>query len=95
MKNSDGNICQSCGMPIRKIADFGTCGDGSINTDYCKFCYKEGDFLDAGISMEEKIKKNIKLAIMAGIPKKKAMQDAMTIIPRLRRWQRENTTKLV
>lgn len=94
MKNSAGNICQSCGMPIKGISDFGTDSDGSINTDYCRYCFKEGDFLDAGISLEEKIKKNIKLAVMAGIPENAARRNAREIIPRLRRWRKKSTSEL-
>lgn len=33
-------ICQSCGMPITSDELLGTNEDGSINTDYCKYCYE-------------------------------------------------------
>ena len=38
-------FCQSCGMPLTKNEDCGTNADGSINFDYCQYCYKEGQFL--------------------------------------------------
>lgn len=33
----------------------GTNEDGSINTDYCKYCYEQGEFIDK-VSMKEYIK---------------------------------------
>ena len=42
-KKADLKICQSCGMPIGSKDDFGTNADGSINEDYCKYCYVNGE----------------------------------------------------
>ncbi len=36
-------LCQSCGMPLTpKVC--GTNADGTTHFDYCKYCYKEGEF---------------------------------------------------
>ena len=45
-------LCQSCGMPLSNEADCGTEPDGSINFDYCKYCYDKGEFKQQ-ITMEE------------------------------------------
>lgn len=37
----ENKICQSCGMPIASNEQLGTNKDGSINTDYCKYCYEK------------------------------------------------------
>lgn len=37
------HICQSCGMAMHN-SDFGRNADGSVNTDYCKYCYPDGKF---------------------------------------------------
>ena len=37
-------ICQSCAMPLTSDDMFGTNADGSINEDYCKWCYTDGEF---------------------------------------------------
>ena len=34
-------ICESCGMPITSKDQLGTNLDGSINEDYCKYCYEK------------------------------------------------------
>ncbi|MFX0557889.1 zinc ribbon domain-containing protein [Maribacter sp. CXY002] len=88
MKTLDHDICQSCGMPIKKVTDFGTYEDGSYNSNYCHFCFKDGKFTDAGISLEDKIAKNIQIAIKRGMPERKAHNLATTILPTLKRWQK-------
>ena len=47
------HICQSCGMAMHN-SDFGKNADGSINTDYCKYCYPDGKFVK-NETMEEMI----------------------------------------
>ena len=47
-------ICQSCGMPMTTAEQFGTNADGSQNTDYCVYCYKDGAFLQ-NLTMDEMI----------------------------------------
>ncbi|WP_424367074.1 zinc ribbon domain-containing protein, partial [Maribacter sp.] len=37
MKSLDNTVCQSCGMPIHHLADFGTNKDHTVNTEYCHF----------------------------------------------------------
>lgn len=47
-------FCQSCGMPLTNSEMCGTNADGSINFDYCQYCYKDGRFLQE-CSMNEMI----------------------------------------
>ncbi len=89
MKTSEKNICQSCGMPMRKMSDFGTYKDGSINTEYCFYCYQDGQFTDNEITLEEKMAKNIALAQKLGISKDKARKMARDILPKLHRWSKK------
>lgn len=81
-------ICQSCGMPIDKDPNKGgTNADKSKSEAYCSFCYVDGRFTDEGISVGEKIEKNIRIAISMNIPENKAREMAETIIPTLERWK--------
>ncbi|MFC1655600.1 zinc ribbon domain-containing protein [Patescibacteria group bacterium] len=83
-----GPMCQSCGMPLKEDAHHGTNEDGSKNEEYCKFCYQDGDFTDAGISMEDKIEKIVQLAVsQMGMQEDEARAMANSIIPKLKRWQ--------
>lgn len=51
---SEMTFCQSCGMPLEADEHFGTNKDGSKNTDYCAYCFKDGAFT-ADITMDEMI----------------------------------------
>jgi len=39
----DMKFCQSCGMPLTDEV-LGTNADGTLNQDYCKYCYVDGHF---------------------------------------------------
>ena len=86
MNLSEKKICQSCGMPMRNQADFGTNIDNSRNDEYCHYCFSQGEFTDPGITMEEKITKIITLAEKIGMPKEEASKLANATIPKLKRW---------
>lgn len=47
-------FCNSCGRPIVK-ADYGTNADGSLNDEYCKDCFQNGEFTEPDITLEEMI----------------------------------------
>jgi hypothetical protein len=80
-------VCQSCGMPMYDACRFGTNKDGSLNSEYCHFCYQHGDFVDSGISLQQKIDKNIAMAVTMGIDEKEATDLANGTLPYLKRWQ--------
>ena len=44
-------FCNSCGRPIVK-ADYGTNADGSLNDEYCKDCFQNGEFTEPDITLE-------------------------------------------
>ena len=37
-------ICQCCGMPLNEDNTISREPDGSLNEDYCKWCYADGKF---------------------------------------------------
>ena len=37
-------VCQCCGMPLTEDAMLSREPDGSINEDYCRWCYTDGEF---------------------------------------------------
>ncbi|MGZ4906637.1 MAG: zinc ribbon domain-containing protein [Halobacteriota archaeon] len=88
MEFSQEPICQSCGMPLRKAEDFGTDGDGRKSEEYCFHCFKDGHFLDEGITLQEKIEKNVAFGIEMGMSDDEARHMCETILPQLKRWQR-------
>ncbi|MDR2963750.1 MAG: zinc ribbon domain-containing protein [Bacteroidales bacterium] len=81
-------ICQSCGMPLEKDPNKGgTNADGSKSDIYCSFCLQNGKFTDEGISLQEKIAKNVQIAVRMGMPEEKARALAESTLPNLARWK--------
>jgi hypothetical protein len=81
-------ICQSCGMPLQKEEDYGTNVDGSKSEEYCFHCFQNGKFLDEGITLREKIDKNVKFAVQMGISEDEAGKMASSVLPKLKRWKK-------
>jgi hypothetical protein len=81
-------ICQSCGMPMKKSKDFGTNVDGNRNDNYCCFCFKNGDFTNPDLTMEQMINKLVGFADRMGMTQSQAKELAQTVIPKLKRWQK-------
>lgn len=52
-------ICQSCGMNMDRIEDFGTNADKTPNDDYCVYCFKDGSFTN-NYTIEEMVENNLK-----------------------------------
>ena len=82
-------ICQSCGMPLTAKEELGTNIDGSINNDYCKYCYKDGDFIDK-VSMEEYIEMCSQYGSQAGMTNEEMKDYCTKLFPTLKRWNNNN-----
>ena len=75
-------ICQCCGMPLEDDI-LGRETDGTLNEDYCKWCYDEGTFL-TDCTMEEMI--DLCLPHMQG-DKQAARAYLESVLPTLKRWK--------
>lgn len=80
-------ICQSCGMPITNNNQLGTNKDGSVSNDYCKYCYKDGEFID-NVSMEEYIKMCSKFGAQANMSNEEMKKHCEKLFPTLKRWKK-------
>ena len=87
-KKADLKICQSCGMPMELEDVFGTNADGSVNEDYCKYCYTNGEFVDK-VSMEEYIEMCSQFGAQAGMTNERMREHCRMLFPMLKRWRRE------
>ncbi len=76
-------------MPLRKKEDFGSNADGSRSKEYCFHCFQNGRFLDEGITLQEKIEKNVKFAVQMGMMEDEARKMASSVLPKLERWKNE------
>ncbi|HPF17078.1 MAG TPA: zinc ribbon domain-containing protein [Thermotogota bacterium] len=77
-------VCQSCGMPLKEEL-FGTEKDGSLNQEYCVYCYKDGSFTSE-CTMEEMIETCVPFMEEQGMNKEEARALLEKELPKLRRW---------
>jgi len=61
--------------------------DGSKSEEYCFHCFQGGRFLGQGISLQEKIEKNVKFAVQTGTAEDQARKPASSVLPGLKRWK--------
>ena len=81
-------FCQSCGMPLTEDI-YSAEKDGSVNEDYCKFCYENGEFKQ-DFTMEEMIEFCIPLVVAnSDMDKETATKMLNEFIPQLKRWKKE------
>ena len=80
-------ICQSCAMPLTSEDMYATEKDGSVNKNYCKWCYKDGEFVDK-VSMEEYIEMCSKFGEQAGMTNEQMKEYCTKVFPTLKRWKK-------
>ena len=83
----ENKICQSCGMPITSEDLLGTNKDGSINNDYCKYCFLNGEFIDK-VTMEEYIEMCSKYGSQVGMTNEEMRLFCEKLFPTLKRWSK-------
>lgn len=79
--------CQSCGMPMETEQVLGTNADGSLNQDYCVYCYQKGAFLEPNITIQEMVDFCIPILVKEGFEEHAAQTMVQELIPKLKRWQ--------
>lgn len=85
-------ICQSCGMPMITPEEFGTNNDGSLNQDYCCYCYKDGNFtsqftMDEMISHCAQYVEDFNSDFDTKLTKEQAIEQMKQNFPALKRWR--------
>ena len=81
-------ICQSCGMPIVDEKQWGTNKDGSVNKDYCRYCYLNGEFVD-DVTMEEYIDRCSQFGAQANMTNEQMKAFCVKLFPTLKRWKKD------
>ena len=84
-------FCQSCAMPMDKPETFGSNKDGSANSEFCVYCFKDGEYTAPDITMNEMLEIGLK-----GIDKNTEMNSFMKFLikkiypsqlKKLKRWK--------
>lgn len=81
-------ICQSCGMPITTDAVLGTEKNGKINPYFCKYCYKNGEFIDK-VDMQTYIEICSQFGNQAGMTNEEMKAFCEKLFPTLKRWKKD------
>lgn len=77
--------CQSCGMSM-SIHTFGTNASGSMNFDYCMYCFQKGGFTEPDIEKSEVIRRLAKV-MEREMVEKEAFLKAEELVNGLKRWR--------
>ncbi len=73
-------------MPLQSDSELGTEKDEKLNTDYCKYCYKNGEFIDK-VDMNEYIEMCSKFGFQAGMTNEEMKAFCQKLFPTLKRWK--------
>ena len=78
-------ICQCCGMPLEDEI-VGHNEDGSLNEDYCKWCYADGTYTYS--NMDDLINVCVKNMVKEGFSEEQAQTYMRATLPTLDYWKR-------
>ncbi len=78
-------ICQCCGMPLDE-SNTSHEADGSINEDYCKWCYADGRYMYS--SMDDLIEVCVKNMANAEHSENEVREYLKAVLPQLDYWKR-------
>jgi uncharacterized protein CbrC (UPF0167 family) len=80
------NFCQSCGMPLSDPSLLGSEKDESKNGEYCKYCYKDGEFTNSGSTLEKMLQRLIGKMEEEKVPED-IIESTVKRLPGLKRWK--------
>lgn len=79
-------ICQCCGMPLEDDSIIGHNNDGTLNEDYCKWCYADGTYTYS--DMDELIEVCVKNMVNENFTEEQARAYMKELLPKLDYWKR-------
>lgn len=79
-------ICQSCGMPLTDASLLGTEKNGYENKDYCKYCYRNGEFTHPEWDLDDMRSHMMWRMEQDGMPEE-IIERIIAKLPDLKRWQ--------
>lgn len=79
-------ICQCCGMPLEDDSILGHNHDGTLNEDYCKWCYADGTYTYS--NMDELIEVCVRQMANENFTEVQARTYLKELLPKLDYWKR-------
>lgn len=81
------NICQSCALPMNTEGLQGKNKDGSLNHEYCIYCYPNGAFNKPKETIEEMIETCVPFVMKEGYTETDARDYLAKTLKDLKRWR--------
>ena len=78
-------ICQCCGMPLEDDSSIGRNSDGTLNEDYCRWCYADGVYTYS--NMEDLIDVCVSHMASEEFPEEAARTYMKELLPQLDYWK--------
>lgn len=72
-------------MPLDNVALYGTRKDGSPSQEYCKYCYRDGEFTHPDWSLNDMKKHMTRMMAKEELPED-ILETAISRLPHLKRW---------
>ncbi|MBS4192729.1 zinc ribbon domain-containing protein [Bacillus sp. FJAT-49705] len=79
--------CQSCGMPVNEEKLFGTEKDGARSAEYCVYCYEDGEYKQANMTLTDMINLCVPFLKEDGKSEEEARTMLNEFLPTLKRWR--------
>lgn len=79
-------ICQCCGMPLEDDEIIGKEADGTLNEDYCKWCYADGTYTYS--NMDDLIEVCVTHMVNESFSEEQAREYLKQMLPKLDYWKR-------
>lgn len=79
-------ICQCCGMPLEDDEIIGKEADGTLNEDYCKWCYADGTYMYG--NMDDLIEVCVTHMVNESFSEEQAREYLKQMLPKLDYWKR-------
>lgn len=79
-------ICQCCGMPLEDDEIIGKEADGTLNEDYCKWCYADGTYIYS--NMDDLIEVCVTHMVNESFSEEQAREYLKQMLPKLDYWKR-------
>ena len=79
-------FCQCCTYPLKNPGELGTNKDGTWNTDYCIYCYKDGEWVDPNLTIQGVIEYTIPHMVTPAVTADEVRKQLEEWVPTLKRW---------
>ena len=86
-------ICQCCGMPIDDDSILGRDKDGTLNEEYCKWCYADGTYTYN--DMDELIDVCVKNMVNENFTEEQAQSYLKEMLHKLDYWKRYDELRII